>query len=475
METENGEAMYLGADTQTRLDEAVREVAAGLAPVVGDEFFHSLVLLLGDALGVDHVFVAALDPTDHDRAQTVAMASRGELLDSHAFKLGASASALVLDQGSLTISARVRSEFPDDDLLATLQAESFSGRRLTDSTGVSIGVLAAIHGSTLPEPPFTETLIAKFGVRAAAELGRKRAETFLHHNELRLRSLVESAPVCIYEIDQDGRFLSANAEGTRLLGGSQGTDIVAKAYVDYVAPWDRGRVADLLTQAFEGRVCQFEYTSIVDGAPRVFNASLVPLRGGDGQVAKLLSYAQDITARKHSEERLVHRAEHDSLTDLPNRGLFMDRLRSGIARARRNNQPLALLFVDLNSFKPINDQHGHQTGDRLLRVVAQRLMSSVREADTVARVGGDEFAVILEAVSGMEDAAVVASKISETIAEPFSIDSRTLRIGASTGIAIYPNDGDDSTVCPERLADAAGRWDPRGRMFTPDYKACIVD
>ena len=120
----------------------------------------------------------------------------------------------------------------------------------------------------------------------------------------------------------------------------------------------------------------------------------------------------------------------------------MDRLSSGIARAKRNNQPLALLFVDLNEVKPVNDEHGHQTGDRLLRVVAQRLMAAVRAVDTVARIGGDEFAVILEAITDAEDAAAVAAKIAECISEPFSIDNRTLCIGASTGIAIYPGDGD---------------------------------
>ena len=139
----------------------------------------------------------------------------------------------------------------------------------------------------------------------------------------------------------------------------------------------------------------------------------------------------------------MHRAEYDYLTDLPNRGMFIGRLRPGIPHANRNNKPLALLFVDLNDFKPVNDEHGHHTGDRLLRVVARRLMAAVREVDTVARIGGDEFAVILEAISDAEDAAAVAAKIADSIGEPFSIDSDTLRIGASTGIAIYPGDGDE--------------------------------
>ena len=435
--------MYLGSRVQARLEEAVRDVASGLSPVVGDEYFHSLVLLLGDAMGVEHVFLAELDCLDHDRANLVALASHGQLTNSLHLRLGGSVSQLVLDQGTLSVAARVRDEFPDDELLSTLDAESFVGRRLADGNGMSIGLIGAVHGTALPDPGFIESLMGTFAARAEAELERRQAENVLRTSELRLRSLVDSAPVCIYEIDQEGRFLSINAEGARQTGNTYAEEIIGQSYIDYVAPWDQKRVTDLLARAGDGRVCQFEFTSIIDGRARVFGTSLIPLWDGDGVVTKLLGYSEDITARKSSEQRLVHRAEHDSLTDLPNRGLFMDRLRSGIARAKRNNQALALLFVDLNRFKPVNDEHGHQTGDRLLRVVAQRLVAAVREVDTVARVGGDEFAVILEAITDAEDAAAVAAKIAESIGEPFSIDSRTLKIGASTGIAIYPGDGDE--------------------------------
>jgi diguanylate cyclase (GGDEF)-like protein/PAS domain S-box-containing protein len=435
--------MYLGSTAQGRLDEAVRDVASGLSSVVGEEFFRSLVLLLGDAMGVEHVFLAELDCLDHDRANPVALASHGQLSNSLHLRLGGSVAQLVLDQGSLSVAARVRDEFPDDKMLSSLGAESFVGRRLSNANGISIGLMGVVHGSALPDPSFIESLLGTFAARAEAELERRQLESVLRSSELRLRSLVDCAPVCIHEIDRDGRFLSINAEGVRQAGNLYPEEIIGRDYIDCVAPWDQKRVADMVAQAGEGRVCQFEYTSVIDGRARVFSTSLIPLRDDGDQVTKLLGYSQDITARKTSEQQLVHRAEHDSLTDLPNRGLFMDRLRSGIARAKRNNQPLALLFVDLNRFKPVNDEHGHQTGDRLLRVVARRLVAAVREVDTVARVGGDEFAVILEAITDVEDAAAVAGKIAESIGEPFSIDSRTLNIGASTGIAIYPGDGDE--------------------------------
>jgi diguanylate cyclase (GGDEF)-like protein/PAS domain S-box-containing protein len=435
--------MYLGSTVQAQLDDVIREVASGLSSVVGEEFFYSLVLLLGDAMGVDHVFVAELDYVDHDRANLVALSGRDRLSGSPSLKLGASASQLVLDQGSLSIVTRVREEFPDDEMLSMLGAESFVGRRLPDVGGISMGLLGVVHSAPLPDPSFIESLMATFTGRIAAELERRRAENVLRSNELRWRSIVDSAPVCIHEIDRSGHFIGMNAEAARQAGTMYAEEIIGRAYLDYVAPWDQKRVADMLAQARAGRICQFEYTSVGDGGTRVFSASLVPLDDEDGQVTKLLGYSQDITAQKTSEQQLVHRAEHDSLTDLPNRGLFIDRLRSGIARAKRNNQPLALLFVDLNDFKPVNDEYGHQTGDRLLRVVAQRLMAAVREVDTVARVGGDEFAVILEAITDADDAAIVAVKIAECIGEPFSIGSHTLRIGASTGIAIFPGDGDE--------------------------------
>lgn len=453
-QSEIGESMYLGRTAQARLDDAIRDVASGLSSVVGEAFFHSLVVLLGEAMEVEHVFVAELDCIDHDRASLIALSSHGQLSNSLTLKIGGSASQLTLDQGTLSIVARAREEFPDDELLSSLEAESFVGRRLPDSSGISMGLIGVVHGSPLADVSFIESLVGTFAGRVSAELERRRAESVLRSNELRLRSIVESAPVCIHELDRAGCFLSINAEGARMAGNMSAEEIIGQAYLDYVAPRDQKRVSDLLARARDGCDCQFEYTSIVDGCTRVLSASLVPLFDEDGQVSKLLGYSQDITEQKTSEQQLVHRAEHDNLTDLPNRGLFMDRLRSGIARAKRNNKPLALLFVDLNDFKPVNDQHGHHTGDRLLRVVARRLMAAVREVDTVARIGGDEFAVILEAITDADDAAAVAAKIADSIGEPFCIDSETLRIGASTGIAIYPGDGDE-VASLLRHADAA--------------------
>ena len=152
----------------------------------------------------------------------------------------------------------------------------------------------------------------------------------------------------------------------------------------------------------------------------------------------------DITQRKLIEENLQKMAHYDVLTGLPNRALFNDRLENAIAEAKRENSQLALLFIDLDGFKPINDRLGHDVGDILLGSVADRLKQCIRASDTVARLGGDEFAAILRKVSDEADVATVAKKILHTIGSRFYIKGHTCSVGASIGIALYPKDATEA-------------------------------
>lgn len=146
--------------------------------------------------------------------------------------------------------------------------------------------------------------------------------------------------------------------------------------------------------------------------------------------------------RKQTEARLLHMSGHDPLTALPNRALFQDRFRTALAHARRDETRLALLYLDLNRFKQVNDQLGHAVGDLLLQEVALRLKACVRDSDTVARIGGDEFVVLLNGIQRPDDAEVVAAKIHQSLAEPFEFADHRLAVSASIGIARYPEHGD---------------------------------
>ncbi|PJC11723.1 MAG: hypothetical protein CO066_14205 [Comamonadaceae bacterium CG_4_9_14_0_8_um_filter_60_18] len=161
-----------------------------------------------------------------------------------------------------------------------------------------------------------------------------------------------------------------------------------------------------------------------------------------GQVTHYVAVFSDISERKASEERMHHLAHYDVLTDLPNRVLFGDRLTQAIASAQRDNRHLALMFIDLDKFKPVNDELGHPAGDQLLRAVAKRLRQCVlRDSDTVARVGGDEFVVMLHDVESEQDAMTVATKIRAALEQPFELGEHTVSISSSVGVAMFPQHG----------------------------------
>jgi diguanylate cyclase (GGDEF)-like protein/PAS domain S-box-containing protein len=166
------------------------------------------------------------------------------------------------------------------------------------------------------------------------------------------------------------------------------------------------------------------------------------VRNDEGQVVNYVGVFSDISKRKAAEEQMLFLANHDGLTSLPNRGLFIERLNHAVARAHRTKDKIALLFLDVDNFKKINDTQGHHIGDQLLQLVAQRLSSCVREGDTVARLGGDEFTILLESINQPDDVPPIARKIIEALTQPMQLDGQELVVGASIGISLYPRDSE---------------------------------
>jgi diguanylate cyclase (GGDEF)-like protein/PAS domain S-box-containing protein len=191
-----------------------------------------------------------------------------------------------------------------------------------------------------------------------------------------------------------------------------------------------------------------------DGAIVTLWQSIVAQRDARGRISHYIASSTDVSPLKEAQSRLDHLAYHDPLTNLPNRLLLEDRLRHAMEHARRIGKRLALIFLDLDDFKHINDSFGHPTGDRLLRGVAQRLRAVSRASDTLARLGGDEFLLLCEMIGGTGEVALIAEKIGAAFAEPFLIDDQSFYVDTSMGIAIFPEDGDNSTDLI-RNADAA--------------------
>lgn len=191
-----------------------------------------------------------------------------------------------------------------------------------------------------------------------------------------------------------------------------------------------------------------------NGELYIEESHIAPVKNAAGEIAHYVALKLDVTRRKEAEEKLDHLAHYDPLTDLPNRSLFFDRVERALAMACREGYLLALMFIDLDKFKPINDCYGHAVGDRVLQEVALRIKNCLRNSDTAGRVGGDEFVVLLAKIAADEDALQVGEKLRQALCTPILVDGLELSVSSSIGIAIYPCHGEDA-LCLARHADQA--------------------
>jgi len=285
---------------------------------------------------------------------------------------------------------------------------------------------------------------------------RKHLEQALRASAQELRLFADNVPAMTTSFDENLRCRFANKHFAEFYGFT--VENILGKHVREVAGEEAYReIKNHFAQVLQGRPVTYQRTrKLPSGESRYLEIKLLPHIGDQGKVLGCFAVVTDITEYKLTEERIQQVAHHDSLTGLPNRLLFNDRLQQAISLARRDTRQFALLYLDLDRFKPVNDTLGHTAGDELLQAVASRIRCEVRESDTVARIGGDEFTVILSNVAGREEAEIVARKIIAAVAAPFLIGSQqqSVEIGTSIGISIYPTDGQDADALVN-AADAA--------------------
>lgn len=283
---------------------------------------------------------------------------------------------------------------------------------------------------------------------------RKKSEMALKDSEARFRFMLENSPIAARITNlATGRVVFANQRYAALndLPPNKVIGIDPKQY--YANPQDYADVIERLSKG-ERVTNRLVELFIHNGHERTKWVLASYLRLEYQNEPAVLGWLYDITDRKEMEEKVQHLAYHDPLTDLPNRMLFTDRLQQALATAKRDGAQLALMFIDLDRFKPVNDAHGHDIGDLLLKEVAQRVRDCLRESDTVARIGGDEFVVLLPEIRSERDALEVAEKIRGSLNQPFELAGHSLGISSCTGIAIYPKHGDEERLLMKN-ADAA--------------------
>lgn len=269
------------------------------------------------------------------------------------------------------------------------------------------------------------------------------AHTMLSEVERRLSSTVfDNSSDAIMVSDRHNRIISVNTAFCEITGYTR-EDVLGKdpkmlsagrqPHEFYLELWNSLREAG----KWNGEIWNRRKTGEL--YPEWLSISTV--RNNQGEITHYVGIFSDITERKQAEERVRHLAHYDALTDLPNRTLFHDRLQQALIQAQRGHEQVAVMFIDLDRFKVINDTLGHSVGDLLLQAVAHRLTNCVRQGDTVCRQGGDEFVILLPEIGRAEDAALVAQKILDSVSQPFFLDGHELHISSSIGISFFPSDG----------------------------------
>ena len=293
-------------------------------------------------------------------------------------------------------------------------------------------------------------VMAHIGTQLGRVVERTRAEDALRSSETQNRLIVETADDAFVAIDPASRILDWNHAAERTFGWAR-EEVLGLTLPDTIIP-ERHRDAHLIGLARflstgEGAVIgrRIEITARRrDGSELPVELTPWVVRGEDG--VRFNAFISDITERKEFERQLRHQALHDALTGLPNRALLMDRLAHALARCRRESCITAVLFIDLDRFKAVNDNFGHDAGDQLLLAVASRLPDVVRPGDTVARLGGDEFVVLCEGLSNRRDAVDIAERVVTAIQRPVAIQGMEMVVAASVGVAINEGDGDPEQV-----------------------------
>ena len=271
-----------------------------------------------------------------------------------------------------------------------------------------------------------------------------------------LKAIVNVIPDLLWIKDTEGKYLACNAKFERLFGAKE-SEIIGKDDFDFVDQESANFFRNKDRKALEekGSHIYEEVLTFTDsGYKGLFETIKTPMKDREGNVIGVLGIARDISERKAREEQLCINANYDMLTGLENRTLFMDRLSHLMTRRKTNNQYSAVLFIDLDHFKEINDTFSHSTGDKILKLISKRLQSAIRKEDTLSRHGGDEFTILLEKINTPLDAAKIAQHILDTFKTPFTIEDHQFYITTSIGIAIAPNDSSDPETLI-RFADIA--------------------
>jgi diguanylate cyclase (GGDEF)-like protein/PAS domain S-box-containing protein len=338
------------------------------------------------------------------------------------------------------------------------------------------GLIGSMRGTGYFAHDIAETKMANYwlyivtlslvGMALASYISeRMQAEAALQEREQRLRTIIETEPECIKVINSKGKLLEINAAGLAMLEADTLAEVQQQRLLHFILPEYRAAFAALHQRVMSGESgkLEFEVTGLKD-TRRWLEIHAAPLRDANEKITMLLGITRDITEQKRAEGEINQLAFYDPLTSLPNRRLLLERLKHGIHVGLRDGKHMAMMMLDLDRFKTVNDSFGHGAGDELLQQVAERLTARLRDVDMVARLGGDEFIVLLDDIPHPEDPARVADAIIADLSKPFQLSQcNDVQIGVSIGISLFPQHGNSPEILMSHADTALYKAKDKGR------------
>jgi diguanylate cyclase (GGDEF)-like protein/PAS domain S-box-containing protein len=465
-------------EERRRLQVAVLKVAAGVSASSGTAFFEQLARNMAEAVGAQGGFVARLLPGEPLTARMMAVVVDGVLKDNFDYDIDGSPCGDLLHNEQTVVAADVASQYSRLPALALFGAQAYVGARLDNSAGQAVGLLFVLFREPLKRADFTLSTLQIFAARAAAELERKDADVRIRNQA----SLLDKAQDAIIVRGMDDRIVFWN-KGAEHLYGWTSEEALGNSK-DKLLCEDPSTFVEATSQLLALGEWSGETTQRrKDGSTLMVESRWTLVKDDNGLPQSILAINTDITRRKAAEQQIQHLAFYDPLTRLPNRLLLLDRLQHALSMSARTGHKGALLFIDLDNFKTLNDTLGHEKGDLLLQQVAARLSACVRDSDTVARLGGDEFVVMLEGLSDNSSEAAaraktVGEKILAAFTMPYQLSGHEYHGTPSIGATLFGSGENDVDELLKRAdlamyqAKASGR--NAIRFFDPKMQTAVT-
>jgi len=421
---------------QMHLSESLQSLLETIDSAAKEDFFIRCTQALCLTYRTKYALIGVFADHEHTLIKTLAVWQDGHATSNFIYPLKGTPCEDVLNHQMELIPDQLASRYPEDDLLLSMGIQSYYGAPLKSAAGKVIGIMAVMDDQALQIQSALSSLLGLFANRVAFELERRIAIEELELAASVFKESMEAIIIC----DARCNIIRVNPEFCKITGYSEAYALGRKPSLLKSGQHAKAFYEDLWSTLNAQGYWQGEITNKRKNGEIFITWQLIKaVKDERGQVQQYISIMNDITEKKQSEERIYKLAHQDLITQLPNRAAFLSLLKEAVSHAMHSTNRLAVMFIDLDHFKLINDTSGHPVGDELLQQVASRLKSIIGIQNVISRFGGDEFTVLLPYIESTEEVIDVANKILDSLLAPFSLSSCDITTSASIGIGLYPD------------------------------------